>query len=139
MKAAGKGMTVKRPDGGRGRVIVVGAGAGGMMAAGRAAEKGAEVLLMEKMERPGKKILISGKSRCNLTNSRELGHFIDMYGANGSFLRQAFHRYFREDLLAFFRHYGVATKTERGGRIFPLSDDARDVGAGRLRHMSMQG
>ena len=64
-------------------VIVIGAGAGGMMAAGRAAESGAEVLLLEKMEQPGKKILISGKTRCNLTNAKELDEFIAMYGVNG--------------------------------------------------------
>jgi len=122
-----------------GRVIVVGAGASGMMAAGRAAEMGAEVLLLEKTERPGKKILISGKSRCNLTNSKPLEHFILMYGANGSFLRQAFHRYFREDLLVFFRDYGVETKTERGGRIFPVSDDAGDVVDALMRYISEQG
>lgn len=109
------------------QVIVIGAGASGMMAAGRAAELGAEVLLLEKMKRPGKKILISGQTRCNLTNSRELDDFISMYGANGRFLRNVFHRYFRDDLLAFLRRYGVETKTEPDGRIFPASDDARDV------------
>ena len=90
-----------------------------MMAAGRAAEAGASVLLLEKTGRPGKKILISGKTRCNLTNTRELDDFIAMYGSNGRFLYSAFGRYFRDDLLAFFRRYGVETKTERGGRIFP--------------------
>ena len=109
------------------QVIVIGAGAGGMMAAGRAAELGAEVLLMEKMKRPGKKILISGQTRCNLSNSRELNDFIAMYGTNGRFLRNTFHRYFHDDLLAFLKRYGVETKTEPDGRIFPASDDARDV------------
>ena len=109
------------------RVIVVGAGASGMMAAGRAAESGANVLLLEKTERAGKKILISGKTRCNLTNIKELDDFIAMYGSNGRFLYSAFNHYFRDDLLAFLRCHGVETKTERGGRIFPVSDDARDV------------
>jgi len=109
------------------RVIVIGAGASGMMAAGRAAESGAKVLLLEKMEHPGQKILISGKTRCNLTNTRELDDFIAMYGANGRFLYSAFKHYFRDDLLAFLKRYGVETKAERGGRIFPASDDARDV------------
>ena len=94
------------------QVIVIGAGASGMMATGQAAELGAEVLLLEKMKRPGKKILISGQTRCNLTNSRELNDFIAMYGINGRFLRNVFHRYFRDDLLAFLRRYGVETKTE---------------------------
>ena len=109
------------------QVIVIGAGASGMMAAGRAAELGAEVLLLEKMKRPGRKLLISGQTRCNLTNSRQLDDFISMYGPNGRFLRNVFHRYFRNDLLAFLRHYGVETKTEPDGRIFPASDNASDV------------
>jgi len=108
-------------------VVVVGAGASGMMAAGRAAELGAKVLLLEKTEHAGKKILISGKTRCNLTNTKELDNFITMYGSNGHFLYSAFNHYFRDDLLASLRRYGVETKTERGGRIFPASDDARDV------------
>ena len=118
------------------QVIVIGAGASGMMAAGRAAELGANVLLLEKTERPGKKILISGKMRCNLTNIREFDDFIAMYGSNGRFLYSAFNRYFREDLLAFLRRYGVETKTERGGRIFPSSDDANDVVKALERYMA---
>jgi len=118
------------------QIIVIGAGASGMMAAGRAAELGAEVLLLEKMKRPGKKILISGKTRCNLSNSRELNDFIAMYGPNGRFLRNVFHRYFRDDLLAFLKRYGVETKTEPDRRIFPASDDARDVVKAFKRHMA---
>jgi predicted Rossmann fold flavoprotein len=109
------------------RVIVIGAGAGGMMAAGRAAESGASVLIIEKMKQPGKKILVSGKTRCNLTNAREMDDFILAYGPNGRFLYSAFNRFFRDDLLNFLKEYGLETKTERGGRIFPASDDARDV------------
>lgn len=109
------------------RVIVVGAGAGGMMAAGRAAEMGAQVLLLEKTAHPGNKMLISGKTRCNLTNARELDDFVAMFGSNGRFLYSAFHRYFRDDLLALLKRYGVETKVERGGRFFPASDDARHV------------
>ena len=118
------------------RVIVIGAGASGAMAAGRAAESGAEVLLLEKMKRPGKKILISGQTRCNLTNIRELDDFIAMYGPNGSFLHSAFLRYFRDDLLAFLKRYGVDTKTETDGRIFPASDDASDVVKALKRYMA---
>jgi len=109
------------------RIIVIGGGASGMMAAGQAAESGAEVLLLEKMKRPGRKLRISGQTRCNLTNSRELNDFIAMYGPNGRFLRNVFHHYFRDDLLSFLRHYGVETKTEPDGRVFPASDNARDV------------
>jgi len=120
-------------------IIVVGAGASGMMAAGRAAELRAEVLLLEKMEQPGKKILISGQTRCNLTNAKELDDFIAMYGGNGSFLYRVFHRFFREDLLAFLRRYGVPTKRERGGRIFPASDDAHDVVRALVRYLTDAG
>jgi predicted Rossmann fold flavoprotein len=118
------------------RIIVIGAGAAGMMAAGRAAEKGAEVLLLEKMEQPGKKILISGKTRCNLTNTAELADFVTAYGVNGRFLYNAFHRFFREELLALLKRYGVQTKSERGGRIFPASNDARDVVLAFERYMA---
>jgi len=118
------------------RVIVIGAGASGMMAAGRAAELGSSVLLLEKTERPGKKILISGRMRCNLTNAKELDRFIDMYGPNGRFLYGAFGRYFRDDLLAFLGRYGVETKIERGGRIFPASDDAGDIVKAFERYLS---
>ncbi len=121
------------------RVIVIGAGAGGMMAAGRAAERGAEVLLLEKTGHPGKKILISGKTRCNLTNTRDLDSFIAMYGSNGRFLYSAFNQYFRDDLLALLSRYGVETKAERGGRIFPMSDNARDVVKSFERYLSDNG
>src|SRR5208283_3761772 len=93
----------------------------------RAAESGASVLLLEKTEQPGKKILISGKTRCNLTNSKELDEFITMYGINGNFLYRAFNHFFRKELLEFLSGYSVETKTERGGRIFPVSDNAEDV------------
>src|SRR4030042_2999489 len=109
------------------QVIVIGAGAGGLVAAGRAAEKGASVLLLEKMPTPGRKILISGKTRCNLSNTREMEDFISAYGINGRFLYGAFHRFVRDELLEFLRRYGVETKAERGGRVFPASDDAQDV------------
>src|SRR5512137_2071375 len=101
------------------QIIVVGAGAGGLIAAGRAAELGAAVLVLEKTERPGKKILLSGKTRCNLSNTKSLKDFIPMYGANGSFLYSAFHHFFRDDLLSLLKTQGVDTKAERGGRIFP--------------------
>ena len=126
-------------SGDAGRVIVVGAGAGGMLAAGRAAERVARVLLIEKTDGPGKKLLISGKGRCNLTNARELEGFISMFGPNGRFLYGAFHRWFREELLAFLGRYGVATKVERGGRIFPASDDAADIVNALRRYLADNG
>jgi predicted Rossmann fold flavoprotein len=108
-------------------IIVVGGGASGLMAAGQSGLSGAKVLLLEKMDGCGKKILVSGKTRCNLTNAADLKDFIAMYGRNGRFLYNAFHHFFRTELLNFFDSYGVATKLERGGRIFPVSDDAHDV------------
>jgi predicted flavoprotein YhiN len=108
-------------------IIVIGGGAAGLMAAGRAGELGANVLLLEKTDSCGKKILISGKTRCNITNSAELNNFIAMYGSNGRFLYSAYHRFFRPELLNFLCRYGLKTKVERGGRIFPVSDDAHDV------------
>ncbi len=108
-------------------VIVVGGGAAGLMAAGHAAEMGARVLLLEKTDGCGKKILVSGKTRCNLTNSADLKNFISMYGDNGRFLFSAFHLFFRPELLDFLNSHGLATKVERGGRIFPVSDNAHDV------------
>lgn len=121
------------------RLIVIGAGASGLMAAGRAAEMGADVLLLEKMEKPGKKILLSGKTRCNLTNIKPQSEFIAMYGSNGRFLHGAFDRFFRDDLLALLKRYGVDAKVERGGRIFPISDKASDVVAALRRYANEHG
>ncbi len=106
------------------QVIVVGGGAAGLMAAGQAAELGAETLLLEKMDRPGRKLRITGKGRCNLTNVVPLSEFITHFGPNGRFLRQAFSRFFVSDLVAFFEELGVRTVTERGGRVFPASGQA---------------
>lgn len=109
------------------RVIVVGAGAAGLMAAGQAASLGAETLLLEKMDRPGRKLHISGKGRCNLTHTAPVADFIARFGPNGRFLRQAFARFFRDDLVAFLEELGVATTVERGGRVFPASGEAAAV------------
>lgn len=108
-------------------VIVIGGGAAGLMAAGQAAQTGAQTLLLEKMERPGRKLFISGKGRCNLTNTAPIREFIEHFGSNGRFLRQAFHRFFVPDLLAFFAAQGMPTVEERGGRVFPASESAQDV------------
>ena len=109
------------------KVIVVGGGAAGLMAAGQAAEVGAETLLLEKMDRPGRKLRIAGKGRCNLTNVAPVSEFIAHFGPNGRFLRQAFARFFNADLVAFFEELGVRTVAERGGRVFPSSGQAQDV------------
>ncbi|HOT92476.1 MAG TPA: NAD(P)/FAD-dependent oxidoreductase [Anaerolineae bacterium] len=121
------------------RVIVIGAGAAGLIAAGRAAEVGAEVILLEKMAEAGKKILVSGQERCNITNSAPVEKFLEHYGRNGQFLRNAYHRFFRNELLALLARYGVETQEERGGRIFPASGRAGDVRDALLRYATTQG
>ncbi len=109
------------------RVIVVGGGVAGLMAAGQAAACGAEVVLLEKMARPARKLGLTGKGRCNLTNTAELSDFIERFGPNGRFLRQAFARFFSHDLVAFLGELGVGTEVERGGRVFPTGNNALDV------------
>ena len=121
------------------RVIVVGAGAAGLMAAGQAAAMGAETLLLEKMNHPGRKLRIAGKGRCNLTNVAPVSEFIAHFGPNGRFLRQAFHQFFNSDLLAFFDELGVRTMTERGGRVFPASGQAQDVVDALVQWVSERG
>jgi predicted Rossmann fold flavoprotein len=110
-----------------GRTIVIGGGAAGLMAAGRVAERGGEVILLEKMERTGRKIGISGKGRCNLGNSAGLPDFLGHFGKNGNFLRQCFQQFFTAELIAFFEKRNLPLVTERGGRIFPASGRALDV------------
>lgn len=109
------------------KVIVVGGGAAGLMAAGQAVIAGAETIVLEKMKRPGRKICISGKGRCNLTNIAELPDFIAHFGKSGRFLRQAFARFFSTELIAFFEDQGLPIVKERGGRVFPASGKAPDV------------
>ena len=108
-------------------VIVIGGGPAGMMAAGTAAEKGAAVLLLERMERPGRKLLITGKGRCNLTNVIPLSEFLKHTGPDNRFLRYSFSEFFSDDLIRFFNDIGIETITERGGRVFPASEKAADI------------
>lgn len=109
------------------RVVVVGAGAAGIMAAGKAAESGHEVMLLEKNDRIGKKLLISGKGRCNITNNTDIEGLIENTPGNGSFLYSAFYTFSNTDIIDFFNRNGLMTKVERGGRVFPVSDSAKDV------------
>ena len=112
------------------QVIVAGGGPAGLTAAGRAAELGAAVLLLEKMTKPGIKLSITGKGRCNLTNIAPLETFLDRFGKNGTFLRQAFSRFFTGDLFDLLGRFGIQTVEERGGRIFPAADRASIVADG---------
>jgi len=116
-------------------VIVIGAGASGMMAAGRAAECGARVVLLEKMSRVGLKLGITGKGRCNLTNQGDIQTFLDRFSPDGRFLRNCFARFFNEDLIAFFEQRGVPLVVERGGRVFPQSNRALDVVSALLAYL----
>jgi predicted Rossmann fold flavoprotein len=109
------------------KVIVIGGGPAGLMAAGQAAEAGAETLLLEKMKRIGLKLCITGKGRCNITNIAEISDFISHFGKTGPFLRQAFARFFNADLMEFLDGLGLKMVTERGGRVFPTSGKAPDV------------
>jgi predicted Rossmann fold flavoprotein len=109
-------------------VIVIGAGPAGMMAAGRSAELGAGTLLIEKTDSSGKKLLLSGSARCNITNTCEqVEDFIKNFSESGKFLRNAFSVFFNKELLRFFRKRGLDFKVERGGKVFPITDKAADV------------
>ena len=121
------------------KVIVIGGGAAGIMAAGRAAELGADVTLLEKMKSPGIKISITGKGRCNLTSGEEMDKFIEAFGSTGKFLINAFAKFFSQDLIDFFESIGVKTILERGKRIFPLSGSAKDVVKTMTMYLNKEG
>jgi len=108
-------------------VIVVGAGAAGLIAAGRAAELGGSVLLLEKMERAGRKLLITGKGRCNITNDAPLNEFFDHIYPNSRFLKHAFSAFFSKDIIRLLEENGLETTVERGGRVFPVTNKSADV------------
>ena len=110
-----------------GKVIVVGAGPAGMMAAGKAAENGNEVHIFERNSIVGKKIYITGKGRCNVTNDSDVENFINNIPNNPYFLYSALYGFTSEDTIRFFNSLGVETKVERGNRVFPVSDKAGDI------------
>lgn len=114
-------------------VIVVGGGASGLMAAGQAAAQGASTLILEKMEQPGRKLLLTGKGRCNLTNLGSVQQFIEHFNPQGQFLTQLFYRFFHPQLREFFEELGVPTEVQRGDRVFPKSENAREVRDALLR------
>ena len=109
------------------RVVVIGGGAAGLMAAVIAGREGAKVTLLEKMNYVGKKMGITGKGRCNITNACDMSDFIKNTPGNGKFLYGAYERFTNEDLLQLLHDAGLETKVERGGRVFPASDSALDV------------
>ncbi|HVP57473.1 MAG TPA: NAD(P)/FAD-dependent oxidoreductase [bacterium] len=121
------------------RVIVVGAGAAGLMAAAEAARAGAETWLLEKMGHPGLKLGLSGNRRCNLTNVTPLKEFAAHFGPRAPFVRFAFSRFFTADLVALLENLGVRTMVEEDGRVFPASGRARDVVEALLRRAGQSG
>ena len=109
------------------KVIVIGGGPAGMMAAITAAENGNKVILLDKMERLGRKLLITGKGRCNITSSLSMEDFIQNIPGNGQFLYSCFKNYTNKDIIEFLRTQGLEVKEERGNRIFPITDKSIDV------------
>lgn len=116
-------------------VIVVGGGAAGMMAAIFAARNGQNVTLLEKNEKLGKKIFITGKGRCNITNASEIEDLFSAVISNPKFLYSGFYSFTNDQVIHFFEELGVATKIERGNRVFPVSDHSSDVIAALTREM----
>jgi len=108
-------------------VIIAGAGASGLIAASRAAELGASVLLLEKMEKPGRKLLITGKGRCNITNSASQTEYFKRIHPQSRFLKHAFSRFFSDDIIKLLNDCGVETTEERGGRVFPTGNRSAEV------------
>lgn len=109
------------------KVIVIGAGAAGLMAAGSCASLGADTLVVEKNQKVGRKIAITGKGRCNITNACDAQEFIQNVPVNGKFLYSAINNFTPTDVIDFFKNQGLKTKIERGNRVFPQSDEALDV------------
>lgn len=108
-------------------VIVIGGGASGLLAAGRLASSGARVVLLEKNDIVGKKLLITGKGRCNVTNKCDVAGVIKNVVINGNFLYSSLYRFSPDDVIDFFESRGVNLKVERGNRVFPVSDKASDI------------
>ncbi|MGI5971939.1 MAG: NAD(P)/FAD-dependent oxidoreductase [Oscillospiraceae bacterium] len=110
-----------------GDIVIIGGGAAGLMAAGAAAARGRRVILLEKNDRVGRKLGITGKGRCNLTNSCSTEDVLKNLPSNGRFLYSALSAFTPDDTMSFFRALGVELKTERGNRVFPVSDKASDI------------
>ncbi len=121
------------------KLCVIGGGPAGMMCAGKAAESGCEVTLFEKMERVGRKLAITGKGRCNVTNNCTLNEFIENVPTNPRFMYGAYSSFTSQDTMDFFEEQGVKLKTERGRRVFPESDRAYDIVDALKRYCTSNG
>lgn len=111
---------------GKPEIVVIGGGPGGMMAAAAAAEQGGAVTLFEKMKQPGRKMRITGKGRCNITNAADVPEILRHIPGNGAFLNSSMRAFDNRDVMDFFEENGVPVKVERGQRVFPVSDKAQD-------------
>lgn len=118
------------------KVIVIGAGPAGMMAAISAAKNNNEVILLDGNEKVGKKLFITGKGRCNVTNSKDISEFFDYIPGNPHFLYSALYSYTNEDTINFFESQGIKLKSERGGRVFPASDKSSDIIKGLIKELN---
>ena len=121
------------------KVLVVGGGAAGMFAAIFAAYNGNEVHIFEKNEKLGKKLFITGKGRCNITNASDMDTLFNSVVTNSKFLYSSFYGYTNQDVIDFFERIGVRTKIERGNRVFPVSDHSSDVIGGLTRELHQLG
>ncbi len=119
------------------KVVVIGGGPAGMMSAITASEKGHKVILLEKMNTLGRKLLITGKGRCNITSSLDIKDFISNVPGNGKFLYSSFQNYTNNDIINFLQKQGVKVKEERGNRIFPVSDKSKEVLDAFIRRMKV--
>ena len=109
------------------KVIIIGAGPAGMMSGISSARNGDEVIILEKMNMPGRKLLITGKGRCNITSSLDMSEFIQNIPGNGRFLYSSFEQFTNKDIIEFLEKHNVKVKEERGNRIFPVTDKSVDV------------
>lgn len=118
-------------------IAVIGAGPAGLIAAGRAAELGKRVLLVEKNEKPGRKLLLAGNGRCNITNAEfDLRKLVENYGENGKFLFRAFSVFGPKNVINFFKNLGLETKTEKEKKVFPLSDKSEDALKALMKYLT---
>lgn len=109
------------------KTVVIGGGPSGMMAAISASKRGDKVVLLEKENSLGKKLLITGKGRCNITSSLDMSEFVKNIPGNGKFLYSSFEKFTNQDIIEFLKKHGLEVKNERGNRVFPVTDRAQSV------------
>ena len=121
------------------KVIVIGGGPAGVMCAAESAKRGNETVLLEKNNDILKKLLITGKGRCNITNASDISDFFDNIPVNKEFMYSALYTFTNSDIIALLENEGIKTKTERGNRVFPISDKASDVAKGLKQYLKKSG